>query len=221
MNNKKYSFCIGCNPQFELPKCAVGLAPSNAYIEDIINGSPLTLVENFICHKTAQVIEGNKIRILDKCDNCGLCYITCSNVTIDDYTSFFNTSLEKVILNDFGKASILFQTLFPNASVATEVQVKGNFRTKRIDLVIKKISSIYFIKLLKNTDKISFYIRSYMEVMEYYLAKYQIYHFQIIFLVPSTKINRRSPIEAKVCTITDLYKIIEGNEIDLENNRGK
>jgi len=48
-------------------------------------------------------------------------------------TSLFNRKLESVLFRDLGKASILFQSLFPSAIVASEVQVKGNFRTKRID----------------------------------------------------------------------------------------
>ena len=156
----KHDFCVGCDVSSALPLCAIGQAPSNAYIENIINNNELSKSENFVCHKTSQDISNGKLTILSKCDDCGLCQILCPYCNVD-FTTFFSSKLEKVIFNDLGKASLLFQNLFPNSIVATEVQVKGNFRTKRIDLVIKNDLDIYLIKLLKTTDKVPFYMRSY------------------------------------------------------------
>ena len=67
-----HDFCVGCNPSSNLPLCAIGLAPNNAYIENIINNSALSKSENFVCHKTAQDISTGKLTILSKCDDCGL-----------------------------------------------------------------------------------------------------------------------------------------------------
>lgn len=78
-----HDFCVGCTLNSGLPCCTVGLTPGNAYIENIINNEPLTMVENFICHKAAQDFSGTKLSILSRCDDCGLCQITCPNIRVD------------------------------------------------------------------------------------------------------------------------------------------
>lgn len=209
VNHMNHNFCVSCNPGSSLPFCAIGHAPSNAYIENIINNANLTKYENFVCHKAAQDISSRKLVILDHCDDCGLCQITCPNVKTD-YTTFFTTKLEKVIFNDLGKTSILFQTIFPNTTVATEVQVKGNFRTKRIDLVIKKDSDMYLIKLLKTTDKVPFYMRSYDEVKEHYNGIFPHIHFHDLCLVPIAKICDKVRIDANILNIAALNTLLGG-----------
>lgn len=206
MNN---DFCVGCNTGSNLPNCAIGYTSSNAYIENIINNDTLSKTENFICHKASQDLSGRKLVILDKCDNCGLCNITCPHSNID-YTTFFSPKLEKIIFNDFGKASILFQTIFPDSIVATEVQVKGNFRTKRIDLVIKKNSDIYLIKLFKTTDKAFFYMRSYEEVINQYSAGYPDINFHSLYLVPAAKTNDIIRIDADIKDLSELNTLLGG-----------
>lgn len=49
-----HDFCTGCNINSNLPSCAVGYAPDNAYIENIINNDILPSAEHFICHKASQ-----------------------------------------------------------------------------------------------------------------------------------------------------------------------
>lgn len=202
-------FCVGCNSSSSLSFCAIGLAPSNAYIENIINNDCLMKHEHFVCHKASQDLSSGNLTILDMCDDCGLCQITCPNVNTD-YTTFFTTKLEKIVFNDFGKASIFFQTIFPNTTVATEVQVKGNFRTKRIDLVIKADSDVYLIKLLKTTDKVPFYMRSYDEVINHYYRIFPNIHFHRLCLVPATKLCDTVRIDADIMDLTALNTLFEG-----------
>lgn len=202
-------FCVGCNISSRLPSCAIGYAPNNAYIENIINNDSLPTAENFICHKTSQALSSGKLVILDKCDNCGLCSITCPHSNVD-YTTFFSPRLENVVFNDFGKASILFQSIFPTSVVATEVQVKGNFRTKRIDLVIKKDSDIYLIKLLKTTDKVPFYMRSYKEVINQYSPIYPDITFHSLCLVPTAKTNDVVRVDADIRDLSALNSLLGG-----------
>lgn len=203
------NFCKGCEQNLCSPNCAIRLAPNNTYIEDMINNSKLSYLENFVCHKTAQELSNGKLSIQAACDDCGLCYISCPH-TREDYTPFFTTKLEKVFFNDFGRASILFQSLFPNALVATEVQVKGNFRTKRVDLVIKDSNTFYLIKLLKTTDKVPFYTRSYNEVIEQYSGTYPNYIFKAICLVPAAKTTDIITVDADIFDISKLYSLIGG-----------
>lgn len=205
-----HDFCAGCSVNSILPPCAFGLAPSNAYIETIINNTKLSESENFVCHKTAQEISNGKLTILAKCDDCGLCQILCPYYDVD-YTTLFSKKLEKVIFNDLGKASILFQKLFSSSIVATEVQVIGNFRTKRIDLVIKKDFDIYLIKLLKTTDKVPFYMRSYGDVISLYSTDYSDMNFHALCLVPEAKTNDTVRIEANIMDISGLYSLLGGN----------
>ncbi|MBP3327271.1 MAG: hypothetical protein J6L77_12750 [Coprococcus sp.] len=204
-----HNFCVGCNPGSSLPFCAIGVSPSNAYIENIINNDTLSILENFVCHKTAQDLSTGKLFILSKCDDCGMCQIMCPHTNID-YTTFFNSKLEKVVFNDFGRASILFQKIFSDASVATEVQVKGNFRTKRIDLVIKKGTDIFLIKMLKTTDKVPFYMRSYDEVIGQYHTLYPDISFHSLCLVPNAKMNDTIRIGAEIVDLSTLNTLIGG-----------
>lgn len=203
-------FCVGCNSGSSLPSCAIGIAPSNAYIENIINNDIVSTLENFICHKTAQDLSSGKLNILSNCDDCGMCQIMCPNSNID-YTTFFNSKLEKVLFNDFGRASILFQKIFPDSLVATEVQVNGNFRTKRIDLLIKKGNDVYLIKMLKSTDKIPFYMHSYDKVIEQYHTTYPNISFYSLFLVPANKINDIVRVNAEIVDLATLNRLIGGN----------
>lgn len=202
-----HDFCVGCDSGSGLPVCAIGLAPCNAYIEKIINEEILTEHENLVCHKTSQDISNGKLTILAECDDCGLCMITCPDTDVD-YTTIFSPKLEKVIFNDFGKASILFQTIFPDTTVATEVQVKGNFRTKRVDLVIKKGTDIYLIKLLKTMDKAPFYMRSYNEVIANYSASFPAIDFHSLCLVPAAKTNDEIHVDADILDLSALNTLI-------------
>lgn len=204
-----HDFCTGCNTDSGLPGCAVGYAPHNVHIETMIDNHTLPAAENFICHKTSQDFSNGKLVILDKCDDCGLCHITCP-YSATDATAFFSPQLENVIFNDFGRTSILFQRIFPDSVVATQVQVKGNFRTKRIDLVIKNASDIYLIKLLKTTDKVPFYMRSYEEVIHQYRTVYPQIIFHSLCLLPAAKVNTAVRMDADIKDLSALNALLGG-----------
>ena len=202
------NFCPGCNVSEGLPPCALNKAPSNAYIENIINESQLSYTDHFICHKFAQSYDSGKLIISSKCDNCGLCYFLCSNINIDNPTITAKT--EKVLLNDYGKASIFFAKLFSDSLVATEVQSSGNYRTKRVDLVIRSDRNVYLIKLLKTTDKTNYYLRSYNDVINHYSLEYPDYTFKAFCLLPSSVYKKCD--EESVLDISALIKLIGGND---------
>ncbi|WP_396276441.1 hypothetical protein [Haloimpatiens lingqiaonensis] len=199
------NFCIGCPEVKDMPKCIIQNIPSNSYIEDIIENSELKYSEYFICHKFAQGFENNKLVITPACDDCGLCQIACCKKTPAAITSLFNRKLESVLFRDLGKASILFQSLFPSAIVASEVQVKGNFRTKRIDLVIFLNKTAYLIKLIKNLEKIPFYSRSYGEVIDTYNKLYPNINFTYGNLIPTSKLNVKLPFDAQTYDLEQLF----------------
>lgn len=204
------NFCPGCDAHSSIPGCAITLIPSNVYLEDILANKGLQSQESFICHKNAQEINENKMNILSNCNECGLCLLACPYLMQQPKEELFNSNLERVILNDLGKASILFHCLFPDYQVASEVHVKGNFRTKRIDIVIKDDSSVYLIKLLKNTDKVPFYHRSYTEVINQYVAHYHDFTMKSYCLVPTSIKDNVVSGDVELVDIKTLYKTIGG-----------
>lgn len=206
----KYNFCQGCPEIENIPLCAINYIPYNPRLEEIINDVDLNYTEVFVCHKNAQEINDNILNVKQNCDACGLCMVACTKYKIDNYKLLLTPNMEKVIFNDLPKASVLFQTLFPNTVVATEVQVKGNFRTKRIDLVIKNNSSVLLIKLLKNLDKAPYYSRSYNDVINYYRELYPNLSISSACLVPSIKSCASMPNEIVLYDINSLYHLLGG-----------
>lgn len=203
-------FCPGCNVGSSIPECGITLIPSNAYLEDMLAGNVLQTQECFVCPRNAQEISEKGIKLTKKCNECGLCVIACPNYNVDVFDDLFSVNLENSILNDPGKASILFKALFPNCVVASEVQVQGNFRTKRIDLVVKQDEKIFLFKLLKNTEKASFYNRSYDEVIMKYSDDYPEMKFDSLCLVPSSKLGYKTQDNVLMVDINEVFRIIGG-----------
>ncbi len=204
------NFCPGCDTSYNTPECAIRLIPINAYLEDIITNKSLKLQEVLICHKNAQAIKKNKMKILPNCDDCALCLLSCPYINLQHKDELLNFNLEEVIFKDLDKACILFQRLFPEYQVASEVHVNGNFRTKRVDIVIKNGSSIYLIKLLKNADKFLFYRRSYKEVINQYSIPYSNFTWKSYCLVPSSLKVQKNQDSEEILNINILNKIIGG-----------
>lgn len=172
------SFCKNCEE--EIPACAIVKMPSKASIDDLVNGTNIRYQEYLVCHKNAQIFDEG-LKINDLCDECRLCQITCTK--IKDKKEYIDyAKLEKLILKNFDKLAILIKTLYPNLIVSQEVQVKGNYRAKRIDICIINQKTVYLIKVLANIDKIPLYSRSYEEVKTYYehLIKHRIVHYCLI-----------------------------------------
>lgn len=203
-------FCLGCNSGANIPKCAITLISNNAYLEDILSNKKLPTQECLICPENAQEISENGIIITKKCSECTLCMLACPNVNMIFSKDFFPRSLEKAILNDPGKACILFKCLFSKIQVASEVQVQGNFRTKRIDIVIKYDNNVLLVKLLNNIDKVPFYRRSYDEVIFQYEKNYSEINFKFFCLIPSDKMKNKILDDTSITDIGTLCKIIGG-----------
>ena len=151
------TFCKKCG---ELsPKCAIYKIPQNEKLDDLVNQSEFSNQECLVCHVNAQTIEEGLI-INENCDECCLCQFACP-VFSCEWQEEKTLILEKICINDFIKLAILIKSVFPQYLVGTEVHVKGNSRTKRIDVVVVKEDKIFLIKALSNADKIPLYSRSY------------------------------------------------------------
>lgn len=168
------------------PPCLVFKILRNNSIEDLLNKNKFLTVDNLVCHKCAQDIVEDKIVILENCDECMLCKICCPNFLNSNIVS---SQIEKAIFSNLVSACIYFTATNPNLMICSEAKAVGNFRSKRIDLVIKQNKTVYLIKVLKNFDKSSFYLRSYENVKEYYSSLFPSYNFNIFCLVPENNAN--------------------------------
>lgn len=157
-------FCMKCGK--EVPECAVVKLLRKFSIEDLIDGKNLVYQECLVCHKNAQTI-GDKLLINEKCSECCLCQLTCPKVQ-KNWNLTVCESLEPIVLKHYEKLAILIKALYPKKVIGSEVQVKGNYRAKRIDVVVKTKDIVYLIKVLPNIDKVPLYSRSYEEVKQYY-----------------------------------------------------
>lgn len=176
------NFCVGCSTvsNQKMPPCVVANIISNIPIEDLINTSEINTKEVFVCPKGAVDIASSRLVINNRCADCMLCALCCP--LADTSSLSLDVLPEHVLFSTTTTMHILLQSLIPDATVANDVHVIGNSRKKRIDLVIKKKNQIFLIKLLKNTNKMQFYTRSYQEVVDTYQPQFPDHSFHIIAL---------------------------------------
>ncbi len=197
-------FCKKCGKP--TPECAIFKLPQNIKFEELIKGSSLNYQECLVCHKNAQSIT-DKLEINKMCDECGLCQFACPAI-INEWNNEISRAIETIIIKDFVKLAILLKSLFPKSVVGTEVHVKGNFRTKRIDVVVIQEKRIVFIKVLANIDKIPLYSRSYEDVKEFYEKEIQ-REIIPICLIPENKKSIANKFEHRFCTLMELIEYLE------------
>ena len=196
-------FCSLCNNTEITPPCIITKIPSNPNLEDIILRKRFVLTENLICHTYAQIYENHCLKINEKCDECGLCLAMCNHHSKSP--SLDTDKLEKAIFNDLSKICILLTRFCPSKIIATEVQVKGNFRTKRVDLCISDTNKIYLIKFLKTLAKFPFYSRSYDDILTNYSKDYPNVVFKKLFVAPKDILINNENAEQN---IIDLKKLL-------------
>ena len=175
--------CIGCTFT-HYPSCAIQNIVSSVDMDALLNNHQFKKIMFPVCHKNAQSINENKIIKNSSCDNCMLCEAICPFL---DSHNTLNVDTEHVALSNLNRLNILIKNILPNALVATEVKAKGNAREKRVDLVIRKDKTIFLIKVLSDTDRYSFYYRSYEDIKNYYEARYKEYTIYFYILIPSWK----------------------------------
>jgi len=195
--------CIGCEFT-KYPVCAIQNIISSINFDDIFNNVSHKETPFPICHKNAQSIDGNKIIKKDTCDSCMLCDFVCPFST-----KAINTQTEDLALDNLNRLNILLKSSLPGAFVATEVKVKGNSREKRIDLVVKKDTEIFIIKVLSDLNKYNFYTRSYESIANLYSGKYPTYHITKYILINSKKIENALNNEYNCNTLYELIETIQ------------
>lgn len=194
-------FCNKCGDIS--PKCAIYDIPQNIKIDNLVNQIGLSDQECLVCHANAQILD-NKLIIGDKCDECYLCQFACPEYECD-FEDEKALKLEKIIIIDFVKLAILIKSMFPQYMVGTEVHVKGNSRTKRIDVVIVTDTRIILVKVLSNVDKIPLYSRSYEEVKNYYGESFGREIVEVC-LIPEKKKENAEMYEYPFCSLKELIE---------------
>ena len=201
------NFCTGCD-SIKHPQCAIFKIINTASLKDILDNIELKAYQYLVCHKNAQKIESGRLISQTKCDYCMLCQIACNKVNSCAIEIVNIEKLEKSILNDLGRLNIYASSLNPNSIVASEVKAEGNYRQKRIDLVIKGDTSVVFIKVLQNLDKYNFYYRSYEEIVNGYKELYPEMYFFCKTLVSSDKKERANQLGYDVILIDEIASIL-------------
>lgn len=199
------NFCTNCDD--DIPECAIVKLPQKISIDSLVSATDFTLQEYLVCHKNAQIID-NGLTIQNSCDECCLCQVTCKKYSLKWHELNIN-KLEKVIFSSFDKLAILIKGLFPELITACEVQVKGNFRTKRIDVAVRDNNTILLVKVLANPDKVPFYSRSYEEVKNYYYELFDL-DIETVCLVPQDKKEKASGFGYTVITLDELLEKLGG-----------
>ena len=88
--------------------------------------------------------------------------------------------------------------------IASEVLFNGNFRSKRLDLVIINDSKVFLVKILKDINKYDYYNRSLEYIKKEYTLLYSNLEFKSIFLVYNNSINKN---DESIITINELLNL--------------
>lgn len=198
-------FCSGiCD---KMPMCAVANIVTAATLEDILAGRALKKATVLTCPVNAHDISGTVLMKKSSCISCNLCEISCQRKCED-----INAELEKVVFGNLNCLNILLGcVLAESTGVSSETKVKGNFREKRIDIVLNTSENVYLIKVLSNIDKAAFYLRSYTAVCEYYKEQYATKDFVPIILVPEAKTAAAHKHGYEVYTLSGIIGLAGGN----------
>lgn len=196
--------CNTCNFN-GFPECVMYNIIDSVSLDDIINNHDLKKTPYLVCKSNAQLIENGKMNIKTNCNHCNLCKYICkfknSDYSVD----------EKLLINDIPRLNIYLDTFLKSLQVATEVKANGNFRNKRLDLVVRHNKNIILIKVLTNIDKYGFYMRSYTQVVKEYSETYPEYHFSFKCLVDSSFYNKYNNSDfEKIVTINKLIEELKG-----------
>lgn len=197
--------CKGCTFA-QYPPCAIQKIYSASNIDDVIQGKHLKQIMHPVCHLNAQKLLNGKIERSKDCDNCGMCEMLCD---MEAASGVDYSKIEKIIFSNLNRLNTVISALLPSCVVVTEAKSKGNAREKRVDLVIKKGSNVYLIKMLTDIDKYPYYFRSYTDIKKYYQSIYNGISFNIITLIPARKTESADVAGYDCVTMSDLISTIK------------
>mgnify|MGYP000878760724 CR=1 FL=1 len=176
-------------------------------IIDLINKqiTPKEKRQIFICPYNALSKKDNSIIKSESCINCQLCDIKfacltnkCENIDLSNLDN---------ILSSLPHVSIFLKLLYPNAVTATEVKISGNYRNKRIDVVLIQGNTIFIFKVLTEANKIDYYYRSYSKILDNLNNEISGYATKLFFLTTEDIANSSIDIQNyQYITLSEIIK---------------
>lgn len=196
--------CTGCSFS-QFPECAIQSIVTATALENIMIGTNVKTTLYPVCHKNAQNIHENRLVKGASCDGCLFCDALCVNYESNEETS---QALEKIVFSNLNRFNMYLKRRLAQCVVGTEIKAKGNAREKRIDVVIKRNSVLYMVKVLADNDKFPYYSRSYAELVSYYSANYDGVVFKSIIVMPNNKIESARAMGYECYSLDELVKEI-------------
>lgn len=193
-------FCTGCNFN-DYPDCISKKIIRNITFEKLLSDN-ITFEQYLVCPLNAQKLYENKLELTEKCNHCYFCKYLCINNKEQNILKY--DQLESIITSDYNKLQILLNKWNPTLKIATEVTFNGNFRTKRLDLVIINNSEVFLVKVLKDINKFDYYKRSYEYIRKEYSTIYNNLNFKPLFLVYS---NSNHIQDTSIININELLNL--------------
>lgn len=193
-------FCSKCK-FIDYPDCVLKNIIKNISFEELLNNK-LKYEQYPVCPLNAQIIHEGKLELTDKCDTCTFCQLLCVNYEKQDLS--INNKLEKIFFSDYNRLQMLLKKWNSTLKIASEVLFNGNFRSKRLDLVIINDSKVFLVKILKDINKYDYYNRSLEYIKKEYALLYSNLEFKSIFLVYNNSINKN---DESIITINELLNL--------------
>ena len=193
-------FCSNCK-FIDYPDCVLKNIIKNISFEELLNNK-LKYEQYPVCPLNAQIIHEGKLELTDKCDTCTFCQLLCVNYEKQDLS--INNKLEKIFFSDYNRLQMLLKKWNSTLKIASEVLFNGNFRSKRLDLVIINDSKVFLVKILKDINKYDYYNRSLEYIKKEYTLLYSNLEFKSIFLVYNNSINKN---DESIITINELLNL--------------
>lgn len=197
-------FCVGCESMIQ-PMCAIYKIISSIDMDSFLNSIQQKKVDVLVCHCNAQEVKNNHLSIKDNCDECNLCLLTCLK-TSDE--KMFDEKLEKILFSNLNLLNIYISKMCKTCKIGSEIKSFGNYRQKRIDIVIQKNKTVYLVKVLSGLNKYRFYMDSYNEQIEIYNKSYSNYNFTAYSLIKQSDIYLAEKKKLNLITIIDLIKTL-------------
>ena len=197
-------FCVGCEPGTK-PTCAIYKIISSTDMDSFLHAEKQKKTDVLVCHCNAQEMKNNYLNIKDNCDECILCQLACSKVSNE---SKFDEKLEKILFSNLNLLNIYLSEMCKECKIGSEIKSFGNYRQKRIDIVIQKDKTIYLVKVLSDLNKYRFYMDSYNEQIEIYNTTFEDCNFIALQIVKQKEFFIANKKNLNVVTITDLIKTL-------------
>ena len=189
----------------------------NFYVLSIEGGQVNLILEKNICADGTLITFSNKCRFewitktdytaaggqADQFVGASYSLTVLGPITASKYVTMATSSWDNI-----NSLNIYLSVMCKECKIGSEIKSFGNYRQKRIDIVIQKDKTIYLVKVLSDLNKYRFYMDSYNEQIEAYNTTFKDCHFVAIQLVKQKEFLIANKKNLNVVTITDLIKTL-------------